>query len=61
MTDWLLLLSAGASGAHNPPPPSPRLPLPQGNSREPVYCGHLGLAVEQLKDGTSVESLWSVL
>jgi len=33
----------------------------QGMDREPVYCGHLGLAVEQLKEGNTVEQLWSVL
>mmetsp|Transcript_12869 Transcript_12869/g.22725 ORF Transcript_12869/g.22725 Transcript_12869/m.22725 type:complete len:351 (+) Transcript_12869:249-1301(+) len=33
----------------------------QGTDREPVYCPELGLAVEQLREGTSVEQLWSVL
>lgn len=33
----------------------------KGMDREPVYCGHLGLAVEQLKEGNTVEQLWSVL
>lgn len=29
--------------------------------REPEYNQHLGLAVEQLKDGVTIEQLWSVL
>lgn len=33
----------------------------QGADREPIYCAELGLAVEQLKEGLTVEQLWSVL
>lgn len=33
----------------------------QGMDREPVYCNSLGLAVEHLKDGNTIEQLWSVL
>lgn len=33
----------------------------QASERDPVYCQELGLAVEQLRDGTSVEQLWSVV
>jgi len=29
--------------------------------REPVYCEELGLAIEKLKDGFSLQSLWEVL
>lgn len=29
--------------------------------REPTYNPELGLAVEQLKEGTTIEHLWSVL
>lgn len=28
--------------------------------REPVFCAELGLAVEKLRDGVSIEELWSV-
>lgn len=35
--------------------------LKQGADREPVFCPELGLAVEALKDGATVEQLWSVL
>lgn len=33
----------------------------KGADREPVYCAELGLAVEALREGTTVEQLWSVL
>jgi Bardet-Biedl syndrome 5 protein len=33
----------------------------KGVDREPVYCAELGLAVEQLKEGLTIEQLWSVL
>lgn len=33
----------------------------KGADREPVYCAELGLAVEQLKEGLTIEQLWSVL
>ncbi|KAJ9516543.1 hypothetical protein QJQ45_015098 [Haematococcus lacustris] len=33
----------------------------QGVDREPVFCPELGLAVEALKEGLTVEQLWSVL
>ena len=29
--------------------------------RDPVYNADLGLAVEQLKDGLTIDQLWSVL
>merc|ERR1712032_555769 len=29
--------------------------------REPVYCQELGLAIERLKEGTTLQSLWAVL
>ena len=29
--------------------------------RDPVYNNDLGLAVEQLKDGLTIDQLWSVL
>ncbi len=54
----------------SPPTPTPasapklaRAPAPsrQGVDREPVYNPELGLAVEMLKDGLTVEQLWSVL
>ena len=35
--------------------------LLQASDREPVYNPHLGLAVEQLPTGATVEQLWSVL
>jgi len=28
--------------------------------REPVYCPELGLAIEKLRDGVTIEELWSV-
>ncbi|KAG2435580.1 hypothetical protein HYH02_011873 [Chlamydomonas schloesseri] len=33
----------------------------KGADRDPVYCAELGLAVEGLKEGLTVEQLWSVL
>ncbi|GFR43331.1 hypothetical protein Agub_g4401 [Astrephomene gubernaculifera] len=33
----------------------------KGVDRDPVYCAELGLAVEQLKEGLTIEQLWSVL
>ncbi|KAJ9517004.1 hypothetical protein QJQ45_027357, partial [Haematococcus lacustris] len=33
----------------------------KGVDREPVFCPELGLAVEALKEGLTVEQLWSVL
>ncbi|MEW5303918.1 MAG: hypothetical protein WDW38_000017 [Sanguina aurantia] len=33
----------------------------KGADREPVYCAELGLAVEALREGLTVEQLWSVL
>ena len=30
-------------------------------NREPVYNAELGLAIEQLKEGLTIEQLWSVL
>lgn len=29
--------------------------------RPPVFCEELGLAIESLKEGTTIEQLWSVL
>lgn len=31
------------------------------NTSEPVYCPDIGLAVEKLKPGFSVKSLWEVI
>lgn len=31
------------------------------NSRDPVYNGELGLAIEKLKDGFELKNLWDVL
>lgn len=28
--------------------------------REPVFCAELGLAVEKLREGVTIEELWSV-
>ncbi|EFJ53283.1 Bardet-Biedl syndrome 5 [Volvox carteri f. nagariensis] len=33
----------------------------KGVDRDPVYCAELGLAIEQLKEGLTIEQLWSVL
>ena len=33
----------------------------EGKDRPPVYCPELGLAIEQLKDGYTLESLWQIL
>ncbi|GLC40971.1 hypothetical protein PLESTB_000961300 [Pleodorina starrii] len=33
----------------------------KGADRDPVYCAELGLAIEQLKEGLTIEQLWSVL
>ena len=33
----------------------------KGVDREPVFCPELGLAIEQLKEGLTIEQLWSVL
>ena len=33
----------------------------EGRDREPVYCPELGLCIERLKDGFTLESLWQVL
>lgn len=33
----------------------------KGADRDPMFCPELGLAVEQLKDGLTIEQLWSVL
>ena len=33
----------------------------KGVDREPVFCPELGLAIEQLKEGMTIEQLWSVL
>lgn len=33
----------------------------EGEDREPVYCPELGLSIERIKDGFSLESLWQVL
>ncbi len=30
-------------------------------AREPVFCPELGLAVEKLRDGTSIDDLWAVV
>lgn len=31
------------------------------NTRKPVHCPELGLAVEKLRDGYTMQSLWEVL
>lgn len=31
------------------------------NDRDPVYCPELGLAIEQLKEGVTIDLLWNVL
>ena len=33
----------------------------EGRDRPPVYCPELGLAIEQLKDGYTLDSLWQIL
>lgn len=33
----------------------------KASDREPQYCAELGLAVEQLKDGVTIDLLWNVL
>ena len=33
----------------------------RSQDREPVYCPELGLAVERLKDGFTLQSLWEVV
>ncbi|XP_057293907.1 Bardet-Biedl syndrome 5 protein homolog [Hydractinia symbiolongicarpus] len=33
----------------------------QDGDREPVFCAKLGLAVEKLRDGMTLESLWEVM
>ncbi|KAG2502102.1 hypothetical protein HYH03_000594 [Edaphochlamys debaryana] len=33
----------------------------KGVDRDPMYCAELGLAIEQLKEGLTIEQLWSVL
>ena len=33
----------------------------EGEDREPVYSPELGLCIEKLKDGFTLESLWQVL
>lgn len=33
----------------------------EGRDREPVYSPELGLCIEKLKDGFTLESLWQVL
>ena len=33
----------------------------KGSDRDPVYNSELGLSVEQLKEGTTIEQLWSVV
>ncbi|GLI70245.1 hypothetical protein VaNZ11_015091 [Volvox africanus] len=33
----------------------------KGVDRDPVFCAELGLAIEQLKEGLTIEQLWSVL
>lgn len=32
-----------------------------GTRREPVYCKELGLAMEKLKDGYTLNDLWAVI
>lgn len=32
-----------------------------GNDSKPVYCPKLGLAIEKIKDGFTLESLWNVI
>jgi Bardet-Biedl syndrome 5 protein len=29
--------------------------------REPVYCSDLGLAIENIKDGMTLDQLWNVV
>ena len=43
---------------HHPCPSDDR---PPRQDREPVYCPELGLAVERLKDGFTLQSLWEVV
>eukprot|EP00201_Polytomella_parva_P021614 CAMPEP_0175046606 /NCGR_PEP_ID=MMETSP0052_2-20121109/5125_1 /TAXON_ID=51329 ORGANISM="Polytomella parva, Strain SAG 63-3" /NCGR_SAMPLE_ID=MMETSP0052_2 /ASSEMBLY_ACC=CAM_ASM_000194 /LENGTH=123 /DNA_ID=CAMNT_0016310373 /DNA_START=784 /DNA_END=1155 /DNA_ORIENTATION=+ len=33
----------------------------KGMDRDPVFCPELGLAIEQLREGTTIDQLWSVL
>ncbi len=33
----------------------------QGGNKTLVYCPELGLAIEQLKEGMTIEQLWNVL
>ena len=58
---------AAASALHAfPCPPCALFPLAHTHSlqnvdREPVFCPELGLAVERMRDGFTVEHLWNVL
>lgn len=46
--------------ADRPLTPAP-LPLQRSGDKAPVYCPQLGLAIESLKDGITLDQLWSIL